>query len=110
MILPKDQRRKKPWPSDALMIVASLAGTEIRSQMEGVHPAHCRDCGHLVHADTFSVRRAETHPLRFGRPVKFFCLPCHTRYEVPTRHAEFHHLPDDRRRVARAMGEGGLSN
>lgn len=98
----------KPWPRDAVMIVASLAGEEIRSHMEGVHKDACRDCGRAVHADTFTVRRAESLPQRHGRPVKFFCLPCHSEYSKVVRAGkdvvEFHDTPEGRAAAAAKMG------
>ena len=72
----------KPWPADAIMIVSAPAGEELREQMEGVAVVACRDCGRTLHADTMTIRRAETLPHRRGRPVKFFCPPCHTNYDL----------------------------
>lgn len=99
----------KPWPAEALIVVASPAGEEIRSQMEGVHPAPCRECGATVHADTFTVRRANSHPLRLGRPVEFVCLACHVVYDQSTiTHAEHHNRPAERAAIAERMAGGGL--
>lgn len=78
-------REKKPWPRDAINVIAARAGREIRERMEGVHPAACRDCGSAVHADTRTVRTAETHPLRNNRPVAFLCRDCAAGYAAPTR-------------------------
>lgn len=72
-----------PWPGDALIIVASPAGMEAVDKMEGVHPAVCRRCAAAVHADTRSVRLAETHTARHGRPVDFLCWFCHLLYQTP---------------------------
>lgn len=71
-----------PWPSDAVMIVASLAGTEIREHMEDVLRCWCRRCGELLHADTAVYRRAMTMPERMGRPVMFFCVECCVLHDV----------------------------
>lgn len=74
---------KKPYPNDALIIVASVAGTECRAKMEGVHDCTCRDCDTALRADTATVRRAEDHPLRRGRPLAFLCRECNSRYGPP---------------------------
>lgn len=74
---------KKPWPADAVMVVAKPEEEAARTPMEGRHPCRCRDCGALLVADTFAVRRAEGHPLRAGRPVKFFCHGCARGYAMP---------------------------
>ncbi len=82
------------WPNDAVMLVSSLAGEEVREQMEGVYPATCRHCGKTVHADTFSVRRAEASPLRHGRPFMFFCVSCATKIydRAQIEHLEVHNF------------------
>ena len=94
----------KPWPRDAVVVIASLAGQERREVMEGVHTAACRDCGARLHADTFTVRRAETMPQRRGRPVAFLCLTCHAGYEQPAGVVERHDTPEGRRDAADKMG------
>lgn len=74
-----------PWPRDAIMIVASRAGTENRAAMEGVVTVECRLCGVSCRADTRTIRTANNLPERAGRPVKFFCVECavkHKRSEV----------------------------
>lgn len=85
----------KPWPSDAVMIVASLTGEERRENMDGIHEAVCRGCFRSLHADTHTVRLAEQHPLRHSRPVKFFCIECCLKH----RRADY--LTDDRGHKAR---------
>jgi hypothetical protein len=72
----------KPWPSDAVMIVAANAGEENRANMEGVHPCVCRVCSRELAADKFSVRRAEQLPQRMGRPEMFFCAACASQHDV----------------------------
>lgn len=72
----------KPWPNDALMIVAAKAGEEQREHMEAVHYAECRDCGCRLAVDTKSLRDADAHPARHGRPVRFFCYPCSETYDL----------------------------
>lgn len=71
----------KPWPSDAVMIVAADAGTEIRANMDGVVKAECRDCGAELAADTYTVNAANALPIRRGRPVMFFCSRCCVKYD-----------------------------
>ncbi len=73
---------KQPWPSDALMVVASLEGQERREHMESVVPAACRDCGAALAADSFTIRTAWNLPVRRGRPVKFFCMACAHGYDM----------------------------
>jgi hypothetical protein len=74
----------KRWPADAVMIVAALAGEEKREKMESVVPAKCRDCGATVHADSYTIRTADSLPERRGRPVKFFCTRCCVNYDFGT--------------------------
>lgn len=69
------------WPSDAIMVIASVAGKENRAKMESVHHGHCRDCGCQVAYDGKTQRAAESHPLRQGRPVMYFCWDCHLNYD-----------------------------
>lgn len=74
--------RLKPWPRDAVMVVACRAGEANLQKMEGIHPDKCRECSCAVHADTRTVRNAHSHPLGLGRPVKFFCVPCAELYDM----------------------------
>jgi hypothetical protein len=74
--------QKAKWPGDAVMIVAALAGTEIREHMESVVPCDCRDCGRLLHADSRTIRAAFHLPSRRGRPVEFFCVECCMKYDA----------------------------
>lgn len=75
---------KKPWPRDAVMVVAAVTGEEIREHMRGLYPATCRDCGASVTADTFTVNFAETYPGLPCRPVRFFCTNCVANYDLGT--------------------------
>ena len=72
---------KLPWPGDAIMIVASNAGTENRAVMEGVVDATCRLCNADLKADTRTVRSAKEMPERRGRPVMFFCVDCAMKHD-----------------------------
>lgn len=74
----------KPWPGDAIMIIAADFGTENRVNMEAVIFTHCRDCEQALAADLRTLRVAETHPVRKGRPVKFFCVRCCVKYDPTT--------------------------
>jgi hypothetical protein len=74
--------QQKPWPADAIMIVAANAFEENRANMESVVPAKCRDCGQALHADSKSIRFAEQMPVRRGRPILFFCIECHLNYSL----------------------------
>ncbi len=83
---------KKPWPSEAVIIVAARAGDEKPDQMDGPFVANCRDCyGDLI-ADIHTVHKAEHLPTRHGRPIEFLCVHCCLAYERPTE------LHDDRGR------------
>jgi hypothetical protein len=83
----------KPWPGDAVMIIAANAGEEDPAIMERVVPAACRDCGAALAADGRTLRRAEALPSRRGRPVLYFCVPCAVGYDVNS----ITELYDDRR-------------
>lgn len=72
----------KPWPKDAVMVVAAHAGEERREFMQSVVDAECRACGAKLRADGFSIREAEQMPARMGRPVKFFCIPCCVQHDL----------------------------
>jgi hypothetical protein len=72
----------KPWPRDAVMIVAARAGEADLKMMADIHPAECRDCNAKLHADTRSIKTATV----FGNSVKFFCRDCVLFYiPTPTR-------------------------
>lgn len=85
--------QKRPWPSEALIIVASNRGKEIRANMESVVHVNCRDCQNELAADSHTIRRAEELPIRYGRPIEYLCLACASQnYEMPDT------IIDDRRR------------
>ena len=71
----------KPWPSDAVMIVASPPCRSDVQKMESPTRQICRECGDQVLVDNLTLRRALTHPARFGRPVRFFCPDCARRHD-----------------------------
>ena len=72
---------KLPWPSDAVMIVASNRGEEHREFMESVVECECRDCGAPLAADSKRIRYADEMDVRHGRPIRFFCIACCVKYD-----------------------------
>ena len=87
------------WPKDAIMIVASRDGKEIRSEMAGVHEGECRHCRCKIVADTRTVQAARDLPadLRGGRPTLFFCWECHLLYDSGRVPVVADHRPVERR-------------
>lgn len=77
----------KPWPADAVIIVAATAGTEDQAAMRGVHVAQCRDCRAEVHGDAFTFKRAHTFKSRRGRPVEYLCCRCAMGYDAGRSHS-----------------------
>lgn len=71
----------KPWPSDALMIVCETPAGANRENMQSVNPVNCRDCLRDLVVDGASLKMADANPLRHGRPVMFFCIPCAVKYD-----------------------------
>lgn len=72
----------KPWPSDAVIIVAAPSAESIVGNMRG--PAFkclCRDCGEELLADSFSRDAALAMPERMGRPVAHICIRCCVTYD-----------------------------
>lgn len=69
-----------PWPTDAVVVVASLAGDECRSKMDSVHHATCRDCARKVAYDGYTIKRARKTAEDLARPVEFLCLACFPKY------------------------------
>ena len=72
--------KQKPWPGDAVIIVAANSGQENRANMESVVDVYCRDCFAPLAADAKTIRLAEQTPARRGRPIEFFCCRCAIRY------------------------------
>lgn len=72
----------KPWPIDAVMIVAAVEAEFNVSQIRGVPvECECRECGAALLADSWSVARAEAMPERRGRPVRFYCIDCACKHD-----------------------------
>lgn len=81
----------KPWPNDAVMVVAATPDAARRDQMESVHPCNCRDCGKALVADGYTLRIAASPELAWGRPTKFFCVECCQKYDFSqVTHSEDH--------------------
>lgn len=76
-----ETRPTKPWPADAVMVVAARAGQENRAAMSGADPAVCRDCEAALRFDPQTTAAALLMPERNGRPVRFFCPPCAMTYD-----------------------------
>lgn len=74
--------QKHSWPADAIMVVASRKGQEVRCQMEAVVRTYCRHCGAALAADSATIRRAAAMDARHGRPIDFFCIECHALHRV----------------------------
>jgi hypothetical protein len=81
-----------PWPTDSVIIVASLAGYECRSQMDSVHFATCRDCQRDVAYDGYTIERAGATAKELARPVEFLCLACFPKYNF----GQVNHFEDHR--------------
>lgn len=86
---------KRPWPRDAVIIVASNWGKEDRAKMRGsVFEAYCRLCKARLAADIYTVKVAMNLPSRMGRPVEFFCTTCNAQHDQGT----INEVHDHRRR------------
>lgn len=81
------------WPNDAIMIIASREGEEIRKNMEAVVDVRCVACNAKLRADSKSIRHAAELPSRGGRPIKFFCIECATKHDFNS----IEELHDDRK-------------
>jgi hypothetical protein len=87
----------KPWPRDAVMIVAAFPDEARRDQMESCHAGTCRDCGREILYDGFSYHRAQQFTrlkANVVRPIKFFCVECAVKYDMQ----HFDHFEDHRGR------------
>lgn len=84
---------KLPWPSDAVMIVAEVAGKESSLAMECKVATRCRHCKAALMADTHTIIAGRDLPARKRRPIDFFCVFCAIeRYD----HNMIQHKVDDR--------------
>jgi len=70
----------KPWPSDAVIIVAARAG-EQRPGVRTPFRRRCRDCGAVVVCSHGGISAAANTPSRRGRPIAFFCPDCTVTYD-----------------------------
>ena len=80
---------KKCWPSDAVIVVGAVGGTERRERMSAVVEVTCRDCRSKMAVDPRTIRQGEELPGRMGRPVEFLCEVCEQDYD-PTTIEELH--------------------
>jgi hypothetical protein len=73
----------KPWPSDAVMIVAASPAVANVLVMHSPQDGQCRDCGAAVLYCSRSMSRAREVAARTGgRPVRFFCIDCAKLHDV----------------------------
>lgn len=84
----------KPWPKDALMIVAANKGEELRERMQEVTDASCRLCQAALAVDAATILAAQNLPSRHGRPVQFFCIPCAAEHDFKSI-TELHMTPEE---------------
>jgi len=73
---------KKPWPNDAIMITASLAGKENVADMLNPYPANCRECGAALMACSRTLEAACNLSEQYGIPIKYFCMACHAKHDM----------------------------
>jgi hypothetical protein len=75
----------KPWPADAIMVVAASPETANVPAMHSPQPGRCRDCGAAVLYCSRTMGRAQEVAAKTGgRPVLFFCMGCAKLYDVTT--------------------------
>jgi uncharacterized protein YlaI len=73
---------KKPWPSDAVMIVCAIPEKANKAAMDSVNQGTCRECLCDVLYDGFSFDRASRIADLHNRPVRFFCEECHKKFDI----------------------------
>lgn len=71
----------KPWPDDAVMIVAPRVNERVEPCRGSMVRANCRECAAELAPDSWTIDRAAQFTC--GRPVRFFCLGCVSEYESP---------------------------
>ena len=76
----------KDWPTDALVIVASRTGAEIRDHMDSVYHAACRDCRSAVAFSGYTLgkRRGYRDLHRDPRLIEFLCVKCTAGHDMST--------------------------
>ena len=83
------------WPSDAVIIVASIPERAQRAKMESVNHGVCRDCGREILFDGYTFARASRPELTHGRPVEFLCLEyCFQHYDFEQTTIRENHTPE----------------
>lgn len=73
---------KKPWPGDAIIAVCPIEGEEVRHTDFPTTPRNCRDCGAPLVVRVQTIATMENSPVRHGRPLGFFCIPCAVQYDA----------------------------
>ena len=72
----------KPWPADAVMLVAPSSDNFLMDPEEPFSVGQCRDCGRDVVYRLSGYRKAEAIAADTGeRPIEFFCIPCCVQYD-----------------------------
>lgn len=72
----------KPWPRDAVMIIAANRGEEKREHMDAQVHVVCRDCGKELAADSYTIATAAGLESRRGRPIAFLCTKCLLQHDA----------------------------
>jgi hypothetical protein len=75
---------KRPWPSDAVIIVCASPEDANRSNMSSIQSGKCRDCGDDILVDGKSIDSGMRMNERCGRPVEFLCVDCAVEYDMHT--------------------------
>jgi hypothetical protein len=72
---------RKPWPTDAAMIVASVP--DEATYIDGQNPrcGRCRGCDAKVLYSDFTVAQARS--AMPCKPVMFFCIECAIQHDLP---------------------------
>ena len=73
---------KKPWPRDAIIIVAARAGKERRKGMVGPTEGKCRDCATPVVYDIASYDHIRERVPDDTRPIEPLCHLCYAMYDT----------------------------
>lgn len=82
---PKPDPNLKPWPTDAVVIVAATPMTVKVAGLRGfIVDQQCSDCQCRLAVDNFSIRKAWEMPERQARPLRFLCVGCCQHYDRST--------------------------
>ena len=66
----------KPWPTDALIIVAPSPAKAVIDASKPTVERHCRSCCCELTVREETIEHALEMDERHGRPVDFFCVSC----------------------------------